>query len=407
MTPDTRFNVLIADDEPRFCEILEDLLASEDVNLYSVNTPENAIKAVLNYDIHLALLDKRFPTDNEGLQTLRRVKEIKPDTEIIMMTAYPDTESNLDAVELGVYSYLPKTMDYEKMQKVLKRLFHVIKQKRQNTSLLAELEERNNWLESISNTVKGWNEKLIRRVKAAEDGGSSVGEDSDERFLPPDNIELFAVALVHELNNHLQIINIVLSDLAGESTMSKDESIKELCEVTSQLSKITESYSQIFVGSESKKKQPANLELILQYVFKAAWRLAQSRDVLISRQVALSDKEMMCQSRLLSDALLNIMKNAVEAASPYGNEEAAKVLLQAYRTGSGVVIEVGNTGAPIDEDILKKLFVGMSQKDGHLGVGLCLASYAIEKHGGTIELKRRNDTWNIFQIRFPIDSAGK
>ncbi|EKD81840.1 MAG: hypothetical protein ACD_39C01615G0001, partial [uncultured bacterium] len=81
MTPDTRFNVLIADDEPRFCEILEDLLASEDINLYSVHTPENAIKAVLNYDIHLALLDKRFPTDHEGVQTLRRFKELKPETE--------------------------------------------------------------------------------------------------------------------------------------------------------------------------------------------------------------------------------------------------------------------------------------------------------------------------------------
>ena len=160
MTQDPRFNVLIADDEPRFCEILEDLLASENINLYSVHTPENAVKAVLNYDIHLALLDKRFPTDHDGVQTLRRVKELKPETEVIMMTAYPDSESNLDAVALGAYCYLHKTMDYEKMQVVLRRLLNLIQQKRQNTSLLVELEERNKWLESISNTVKSWSGAL-------------------------------------------------------------------------------------------------------------------------------------------------------------------------------------------------------------------------------------------------------
>ena len=406
MTPDTRFNVLIADDEPRFCEILEDLLASEDINLYSVHTPENAIKAVLNYDIHLALLDKRFPTDHEGVQTLRRFKELKPETEVIMITAYPDAESNLDAIELGAYSYLPKTMDYEKMQAVLRRLLHLIQQKRQNISLLAELEERNKWLESISNTVKGWNEKLVRRVKIAENLDFSI-EESDDKFLPPDNIELFAVSLVHELNNHLQIINVVLSDLSDESIMDKNESIKELHEVTSQLSKITENYSQIFVGAESKKKALANLELILHYVFKAAWRLAQSRDILINRQIALNTREIICQSRLLSDALLNIMKNAVEAASPYGSEAVARVQLQAYEAGSEIIIEIANTGAPIEEDVLKKLFVGMSQKDGHLGVGLCLAQYAIEKHSGKMKLIRKGDCWNVFQIRLPRDSAEK
>ncbi|HAE37936.1 MAG TPA: hypothetical protein DCG57_04755, partial [Candidatus Riflebacteria bacterium] len=221
MIQDSRFNVLIADDEPRFCEILEDLLGHDNINLYSVHTPDNAVKAILNYDIHLALLDKRFPTDYEGVQTLRRVKELKPETEVIMMTAYPDAESNLDAVALGAYCYLPKTMDYEKMQLVLRRLLNLIQQKRQNTSLLVELEERNKWLESISNTVKSWNEKLVRRVKLAENI-DFLGEEVDsDRYLPPDNIELFAVALVHELNNHLQIINIVLSDLTEETNMNK------------------------------------------------------------------------------------------------------------------------------------------------------------------------------------------
>ena len=401
MIQDTRFNVLIADDEPRFCEILEDLLANDNINLYSVHTPENAVKAILNYDIHLALLDKRFPTDFEGVQTLRRVKELKPETEVIMMTAYPDAESNLDAVALGAYCYLHKTMDYEKMQIVLRRLLNLIQQKRQNTSLLAELEERNKWLESISSTIKSWNEKLVRRVKIAENIDFLGKEEDSDRYLPPDNIELFAVALVHELNNHLQIINTVLADLTDESNMNKDELIKELNDAIGQLSKITVNYSQIFIGAESKKKTSANLELMLHYVFKSAWRLAQCRGLQINRQIVLNNREIMCLSRLLSDALLNIIKNAIEAATPYGAEEVAKVLLQAYEVDSEVVIEIGNTGAPLAEDVFKKLFIGMSQKDGHLGVGLCLARYAIEKHAGKMELLRKNDSWNIFQIRLP------
>lgn len=406
MINDDRFNVLIADDEPRFCEILEDLLAGEDINLFSVNTPEKAIDAVLNYDIHLALLDKRFPTDLEGLQTLRRFKEIKPETEVIMMTAYPDVESNLDAVELGAHSYLPKTMDYEKMHTVLLQLFEVIKRKRQNTSLLVELEERNKWLESISSTIRSWNEKLVRRVKTAENSEMILQPDGTEKFLPPDNVELFAVALVHELNNHLQIIDLILSELTHRENIDKKESINELQKAVNQLSNIGESYSQIIKGQESQSLQPADLELILRYVFQAGKRLAQERGISVVRKISLSKKKILCHARLLSDALLNIMKNAIEAACAFGNETCAQVVLKAFEADSDIIIEIGNTGAPVDENLFKNLFIGMSQKDGHLGVGLCLASYAIEKHKGKMEVERKND-WNFFQIRLPLAELRK
>lgn len=402
MTNPDRFNVLIADDEPRFCEILEDLLASQDINLYCVNTPENAIKAVLNHDIHLALLDKRFPTDHDGIQTLRRVKEIKPETEVIMMTAYPDQESNLDAIAMGAHSYLPKTMDYEKMQTVLTRLFGLIRMKRQNVSLIAELEERNQWLESIASTIKNWNEKLVRRLKIAESGQFSPDRENEtvENFLPPDNVELFAVALVHELNNHLQVIDFILSEFTGGSREKMEESAGELQEAISQLSSIAQNYAQIISGQDNNAKKEIDFEQLLQYVFKAAWRLAQGRGISITRQVALTGQKIKGQARLLSDALLNILKNAIEAAEPHGSEKKAAVFLQVYQNEAEVVVEIGNSGAPIDENIFNSLFIGMSQKAGHMGVGLCLARHAIEKHDGKIEVIRRDD-WNVFKISLP------
>lgn len=406
MINDNRFNVLIADDEPRFCEILEDLLAGEDINFFSVHTPEKAVDAVLNYDIHLALLDKRFPTDLEGIQTLRRFKEIKPETEVIMMTAYPDVESNLEAVELGAHSYLPKTMDYEKMHSVLLQLFEVIKNKRKNTSLLIELEERNKWLESISNTIRNWNEKLVRRVKTVENHASMSEMDSNEKFLPPDNVELFAVALVHELNNHLQIIDLILSELTHRENIEKQESMQELQKAVNQLSCIGESYSQIITGQESKKHQPADLELILRYVYQAGRRLAQGRNISVTRDIALSKKKVFCNARLLSDALLNITKNAIEAAATYGDEASAQVFIKAHETDAAIIIEIGNTGAPLEDNFFTNISLGTSQKEGHLGVGLSLASYAIEKHKGKMEMKRKGD-WNLLQISLPLAELRK
>lgn len=400
MTANDRFNVLIADDEPRFCEILEDLLGHEDINLYSVHTPENAINAVLNYDIHLTLLDKRFPTDIEGIQTLRRVKEINPETEVIMMTAYPDVESNLDAVELGAHSYLPKTMDYEKMHSVLKQLFEQIRKKKQNTSLLSELEQRNKWLESISGTIKNWNEKLVRRIKTAEKSGL-IQQEEGEKALPPDNVELFAFALVHELNNHLQIIDLILSEFTHENETTHKAPLEELQKAIGQLSNIGESYSQIISGQESKEMQPTDLGLVLRYVFHAARRFAQPKRVSVSRRISLKKNKVMCQTRLISDALLNIIKNAVEAATPFGSETTPQVTMHAEENDSEIIIKIANTGAPVDENIFKNLFIGMSQKDGHMGVGLCLANYAIEKHNGKLDIFRKDD-WNVFQISFPI-----
>ncbi|MEW6708841.1 MAG: response regulator [Candidatus Riflebacteria bacterium] len=400
MSNENRFNVLIADDEPRFCEILEDLLSGQDVNIYSVHTPENAIDAVLNYDIHLALLDKRFPTDLDGIATLKRLKQIKPDTEVIILTAYPDAESNLDAISLGAHSYLPKTLDYERMLSALKKIFDLVKSKRRNSCLISELEERNHWLESISGTIKSWNEKLVRRLKTVDKSDLFKEEEDPENFLPHDNVELFAFALVHELNNHLQIIDLVLSEFADESGANLEGALLELQEAVNQLSSIAESYSQIIAGQESKEYNSVDIEILLHYVFKAAWRLASARGVMIERQTDLERKKIKCQPRLLSDALLNILKNAVEAASAFGKETVAKVSLKAYYSDSDLVIEIANSGAPIDENVFKKMFIGMTQKSGHLGVGLCLSKHAIEKHDGRLEVKRAGD-WNVFQISLP------
>jgi len=77
------FNIMVADDESNFREILKDLLTAEKHNVICASDRDEALRKIVDFDIHVILLDKHFQTDDDGLAVLRQVKAIKPEIEVI------------------------------------------------------------------------------------------------------------------------------------------------------------------------------------------------------------------------------------------------------------------------------------------------------------------------------------
>ena len=71
---------------------------------------------------NLVLLDMRLP-DYDGIKVLEKIKEISPDTEVVILTAYADIKSVIEAMEKNAFSYLPKPFEIPHLISILEKAY--------------------------------------------------------------------------------------------------------------------------------------------------------------------------------------------------------------------------------------------------------------------------------------------
>ena len=84
--------ILIIDDEDRFRQALARQLAVRDFNVLDVDNGQDAIKIVRHDNPEVVILDQKMP-GMDGIQTLREIKNIRPEVQVIMHTGHGSMES--------------------------------------------------------------------------------------------------------------------------------------------------------------------------------------------------------------------------------------------------------------------------------------------------------------------------
>ena len=101
--------LLVVDDEELVRWSLRERFAARAIPLSP--TAASALEQVTG-GIDLVLLDYRLP-DGDGLTVLRRIKEVAPDTPVILMTAFSTVENAVEAMKHGAYHYLNKPFNLD------------------------------------------------------------------------------------------------------------------------------------------------------------------------------------------------------------------------------------------------------------------------------------------------------
>ncbi|NDV18351.1 response regulator [Pseudodesulfovibrio sp. JC047] len=160
--------ILIVDDEKDFATGLARLLGRHypDEHIMAVLSGSEALAALQNDVFGLMLTDLNMP-DMDGVELLRRAREIAPDMSVVMLTAYGTVATAVDALKKGAYDFLTKPVDP-------KDLFHVVDRGIERSRLLGE----NARLQELLAEQKGANELVgdslaIRRLK---EGIAAVAE---------------------------------------------------------------------------------------------------------------------------------------------------------------------------------------------------------------------------------------
>ncbi|MDY6854480.1 MAG: response regulator [Thermodesulfobacteriota bacterium] len=107
-------NILLVDDETEFLETLVKRLKKRRLNISGVKSGEEALVVVGEKGIDVVVLDVRMP-GIDGLQTLKKLKEVNPLIEVIMLTGHASLEVAVEGMESGAFDYLMKPIDIDEL----------------------------------------------------------------------------------------------------------------------------------------------------------------------------------------------------------------------------------------------------------------------------------------------------
>ena len=336
-----------------------------------------------NRDIDLIITDINMPY-LDGISMIERIRSDGFRGDIIILSAYSNTEYFTKTIRLGVSGYMLKPLELDALIDVLKPFAEKIKLKNENRDYQERLEERVE--EEIEKT-------RIRDVMLSREARyASIGRMID--------------AIGHQWKQPISIINSYLDStkykFKNNIEMNREDILNICNKIESQLSFQIETLDE-FRGFFRDDDTSENVQLL--QLFKSISILIQ--DSLAQEKIVLDidlDKKIKIKTNIkqLQHVFINIIDNAKDA---YKNckkcDKFIKVRATFDKLFVTVTIEDGAGG--IDEENLASVFnpdFSTKKANGGSGVGLYLAKQIIEKIEGSISVNN-GKSGAIFSIILP------
>lgn len=112
---------LIVDDEAMIRLSLKKLFEKEGFIVLTASSGASALKILEEETPEIVVLDVRLP-DSSGIDLLKTIKKVNPETEVIMITGHADIKSSVEAMKMGAYDFLEKPLDFAEMSNILQAL---------------------------------------------------------------------------------------------------------------------------------------------------------------------------------------------------------------------------------------------------------------------------------------------
>jgi two-component system response regulator PilR (NtrC family) len=185
--------ILIVEDEKSMREVLKILMEGEKYEVVSASDGLEGLSYITNDIFDLVITDIKMPKVG-GFELLKKVKEISPDTIVIMITAFGTTEAAIDAMKLGAYDYINKPFKIDEIRLIVEKALEK-KRLSEEVSLLRKKVKTTYRLENIIGQSPQMQEifRLLPKVAESNSNVLIIGESGSGK-------ELVAMAL-HNLSH--------------------------------------------------------------------------------------------------------------------------------------------------------------------------------------------------------------
>jgi response regulator RpfG family c-di-GMP phosphodiesterase len=177
--------ILIVDDEIEITEILADLL-SQDYECTRAGSAEEALSRLQESVFQLVISDITMP-GMSGLDMIPHVKELSPDTVVVMISGMQTVESAIGALRVGAFDYLMKPFDLRQVEAVVKRALEhhdlVVAKQRYENHLEELVEQRTAELDRALNSLEAAYRSTLKALTAALETRDSETHGHSERVV--------------------------------------------------------------------------------------------------------------------------------------------------------------------------------------------------------------------------------
>ncbi|OGD28025.1 MAG: Fis family transcriptional regulator [Candidatus Aminicenantes bacterium RBG_13_63_10] len=276
-------SVLIVDDDPLIRKTLASHLSRQGFEVRQAETGEKGLGETDKAVPDLVLLDIRLP-DLSGLEVLKRLQEAVPRPCVLIMTAYDDMKTTVEAIQRGAFEYLVKPLDFVALDLTINKAFQVKKLEDKVTFLIEE-KKKEYTIDNIIGRSQQMREvfKLIGSVASSRtnvliQGESGTGKElvakaihynspfRDEPFIIINCSAISDTLLESELFGHVKgaFTDAVVEtrgkfEIAGKGTLFLDEVGDVSPNLQSKLLRVIESRDFMKVGGEKVLKTEARI----------------------------------------------------------------------------------------------------------------------------------------------------
>jgi signal transduction histidine kinase len=164
ITEPTKSKILFVDDDPAIIDLFQISFAGE-YDIYSASSGDEALEVYTrNPDIGVILSDYKMP-GMSGIELLTRIYQINPETIRIVVTAYAEYESILEAINHGhVYQYVIKPWEPDHLEVILERGLTSWKLIRENRQMVKDMARMNEMLKKLSHKLLHAEENERKRI---------------------------------------------------------------------------------------------------------------------------------------------------------------------------------------------------------------------------------------------------
>jgi DNA-binding NtrC family response regulator len=163
-----RLKALVVDDEESICEVVKEIIETEDIDVDSTSNSLEAIGLVENNIYDIIISDLKMP-DMDGLELYEKIKELSPDSAFIIITAYGTIQSAVDAVKRGIYDYIQKPFTPDEVRIPVRRALEKKMLERENLALRTQIDTRFAFRNIIGSSQQLQEVLTVMRHAAASD----------------------------------------------------------------------------------------------------------------------------------------------------------------------------------------------------------------------------------------------
>jgi signal transduction histidine kinase len=345
-------SVLLIDDDKVICQGVSTLLERRYMVEVALNGKEG-IEKFLKTSPSMVFVDYLIP-DMDGLEVVRKLKEISPEVGILFMTAYGNTGVVIEALRAGVFDYIEKPFVPEILLAAMRRLetFRMLQRQRYRLKIEEEKErERKKLFFSLRHELSNLLAIISGNVQLLEVG--AVNQAKRESL----------TAIRTAVNDCLAIMN-KLGDFAR---LRPQTHILQSLDINSLIMDVVSS---------------------LRYLFAETIRIVTHLG---------SCGRVKADPTEIREVIINVLNNACNAIKGEGD-----ITISTLQEGDFVVVKISDTGPGIPEGLRGKLFRPFVSTGG-TGIGLFWSRFILSQHGGTIDIESAPGEGATVVVKLPCE----